>query len=296
MTDVRLWASAAAAALLAALAPAAQAQNAGVNFDAPDVVADTVSDIEDDFEDDFDRDLDPFGNEGRELGFQGSVALRATATTGNSETSTLGIGTRLGYFDGLNGSELNFAYTRNDDGNSGDDVEENLFFGYDYTRELGRDLYGFAQGVAIYDQTEADPEGEDGDDAAFRSDVFVGAGLGYRIANSDRLQWSVQAGAGYRWYEPFGEERFEETALTASSNVLYRVSPTVTITDDATVIASENNTSVINDLALAVALNESLSLRTSLLTEYNSDPGFNMDFNEREKVDNTLGVAIVYNF
>ena len=298
LIDARFWGSATTAALLTTLATAVQAQDlgAGVNFDATDVVEDTIEDIEEDIQDDFDRDLDPFGNEGRELGFQGSFALRATATSGNSDTSTVGIGTRLGYFDGLNGNELNLAYTRSDDGNSGDDVEENLFFGYDYTRELGRDIYGFAQGVAIYDQTETDPNGEDEDDAAFRSDVFAGAGLGYRISNTDRFQWSVQAGAGYRWYEPYGGGRFEETALTTSSNVLYQVSPTVTITDDATVIASENNTSVTNDLALAVALNESLSLRTSLLTEFNSEPGTNTDFSEREEVDNTLGVAVVYSF
>ena len=70
----------------------------------------------------------------------------------------------------------------------------------------------------------------------------------------------------------------------------------MTVTDDATVIVSENNTSVSNDLALSIGLSDARSLRTSLLTEYNSDPGINMDFNEREEVDNTLGVAIVYNF
>jgi putative salt-induced outer membrane protein len=70
------------------------------------------------------------------------------------------------------------------------------------------------------------------------------------------------------------------------------------------VITSEENTSVLNDLALSVALNESLSLRTSLQTEYLSDPGTEfvtgddgvVDEVEREDIDNTLGVAVVYSF
>lgn len=298
MTNASLWASGAVSALLALSVPAAHAQDtvADVNFDAPDRVTDLVDEIGEDVQDDFDRDLDPFGNSGRELGFQGSVSLRATLTSGNSNTTDVGLGTRLGFFDGLNGSDFNFAYTYSDDGNSGDDVEENLYLSYGYTREFGRDLYGFAQGVAIYDNTDADPDDADSDDAVYRSDIFVGAGLGYRIAESEQLQWSLQAGPGYRWYEPFNEDRVEEVAVSLSSNLLYQVSPTVAITNDTDVIASDNNRLVTNDLALSVALNQSLSLRTSLLTEFNSDPGVNMDLSERERVDNTLGLAVVYSF
>ncbi len=126
----------------------------------------------------------------------------------------------------------------------------------------------------------------------------MGAGAGFRIANSEQLQWSVQAGPGYRWYEPFGtDDRVEEVAASLSSNVLYQFSPGVSVTNDTDVIASEANTSVLNDLALNVGLSEALSLRTSLLTEYQSDPGFDLDTgDERESTDNTLGVAVVYNF
>ncbi|TNC48790.1 DUF481 domain-containing protein [Rubellimicrobium rubrum] len=320
MIDKTLWASVGAAALIVALGSAAQAQNlsgSAVNFDIDENVEDVVEDINEDVEDDFDRDLDPFGNEGRELGFQGSVALRATGTTGNSESSDIGIGASFEYFDGQNGSDFNFAYTYSDDGNSGDDVEENLFFSTDYTRELGRSFYGFAKGVAIYDNNSDDPDNddvgdEDEDEALYRSDIFVGVGVGYRISNTDRFQWSVQAGPGYRWYEPFQEddpttpgdesndsERIEEVAASVTSNFAYQFSPTITLSNDTDVITSDENTSVLNDLALSVALNESLSLRTSVLTEYQSEPGTQFDGPvevERDNVDNTLGVAVVYSF
>ena len=316
----RLWVTVATAALAGALAPAAFAQEnlngalaAGTGFGSDNVVSDAVEDIREDVEDDFDRDIDRFGNEGRELGFQGSVALRATATSGNSESSDLGIAAGLDYFDGLNGTDLSFAYTYSDDGDDGDDPEENLYLSTSYTRELGRDIFGYARGVAIYDNNQLDT-GDDDDDTAdsdFRSDIFVGVGLGYRIANSDRLQWSVQAGPGYRWYEPFGDddpttpgdetERVDQVAGSVTSNLLYQFTPTVFVTNDTDVISSEETTSVLNDLALNVALNESLSLRTSLLTEYQSDPGESLNedtglFEEAENYDNTLGVAVVYSF
>lgn len=317
MIDKTLWASVAAAALVAALASgsAAQAQQtpggalaAGTGFGAGDnVVEETVEDIREEVEDDFERDITRFGNEGRELGFRGSIALRATATSGNSENTNIGLGAGLEYFDGLNGSSLSLAYTYFDDGDGAEDVEENLYISTDYTRELGRDIFGYARGVAIYDNAEPGDDDDATGGSEYRSDVFAGVGLGYRVVNSDSLQWSVQAGPGYRWYEPFGDddpttpevenERASEAAVSLTSNLLYQFSSTVFVTNDTDVIASDANTSVLNDLALNVALNESLSLRTSLLTEYQSDPGFDIGTGaEFDSTDNTLGVAVVYSF
>jgi len=298
MTDTRLWATVATVALAASLAGAAQAQTTA--FDIEDATTDVVEEIEEDVEDDFDRDLDPFGNEGRDLGFSGSIAARVTATSGNDETTDIGLAGRLNYFDGVNGAEVNLAFTFTEDRDFYDEdtmttvaaSETNLFFSTQYTRELTGDLYGFANGVAVYDDNdevlldprEDDPEGN-------REDIFVGVGLGYRIANTDRFQWSVQAGPGYRARENFAGVRTEEVAASVSSDLLYQVSPTVAVTNDTDIITSDEATTATNDLALTVALNESLSLRTSLLTEYDSDPG-----GTAEEVDNTIGAAVVFNF
>jgi len=42
--------------------------------------------------DDFERDTSAFGNEGRAAGYTGSLALQTSATSGNSDTSTVGVG------------------------------------------------------------------------------------------------------------------------------------------------------------------------------------------------------------
>ena len=177
MTMNHLRASAAGAALLAFLASAAWAQDgaltAGTGFGTDNAVADALSDVREDVQDDFERDIGRFGNEGRELGFQGSISLRATATSGNSDSQDLGLGVGLDYFDGLNGSSLSLAYTYSDDDDS--EPEENFYLSTDYTRELGRDFFGYARGVAIYDNTD-----DDAGDSDYRSDVFVGVGAGFR--------------------------------------------------------------------------------------------------------------------
>jgi putative salt-induced outer membrane protein len=73
--------------------------------------------------------------------------------------------------------------------------------------------------------------------------------------------------------------------------VLFQVSPTVAVSNDTDLITSDDATTATNDLALTVAVNETISLRTNLLTEYDSDPGEGF-----EEVDNTLGAAVVFNF
>jgi putative salt-induced outer membrane protein len=57
------------------------------------------------------------------------------------------------------------------------------------------------------------------------------------------------------------------------------------------VIYSETSTLLTNDLALNVAMTNSLSLRTSLSTSF--DDAVDDSFGD---ASNTLGVAVVYNF
>jgi len=298
MTETKLWATAAAVALMTSFGAAAQAQT--TTFDIEDAATDVVDEIADDVSDDFDRDLDPFGNEGRQLGFGGSISARATATSGNDETIDFAVAGRLTYFDGLNGADVNLAFTFTEDrsatdpvtGNEFADSETNLFLSTQYTRELGTNLYAFANGVAVYDNNDDEIDAREDDEVSGnRTDIFVGGGLGYRIVNSEQFQWTVQAGPGYRAREDFSGERTKEVAASLSSDLLYQFSPTVAISNDTDVIGSETVTTATNDLALTVAVSESLSLRTNLLTRYDSDPGMGV-----KETDNTLGAAVVFNF
>ncbi|SMX22883.1 DUF481 domain-containing protein [Boseongicola aestuarii] len=245
------------------------------------VAGDLNEDLIEAIEDDAERELDRFGNEGRPQGFNGSVALRGIAQSGNSETLNIGIGSDMNYVWGPNGIELqlNYAYSDDDDSAS----EESLFYGLEYTRDFNPSTFGFAkiQGSA-----------DGATDAQYESDTFVSFGAGYRIYNDAERQWSVQAGPGYRFanLNDIGSADVSEGAFGISSDYAHKLTDTLFLTNDTDIILSSSDDVIFNDLALNVAMTDTLALRTSILTEFHSEPG------TAKSTDNTFGVSLVYSF
>lgn len=266
-----------ASAVAALMAGAAAAQTA--TFDGVDAADDRIENLEESIQDDFDRDIeDSFGNTGRDLGFFGSVAARATATSGNTENFDLGIGVRLGFFDGKNGHDVNLSYSYGEE--AGVASQNSLLASYDYTRTFSNDVFVFGKARTAYDEF-----------GPFESDTFLGVGAGYRIINSDDTRLSVQTGPGYRWAADQAGMKIEEEAVAVGVDFFQRLTPSVFITNDLEVLYSESDTFVTNELGLNVAMTEALALRTSVITEYHTDPapGF-------ENTDNTVGASMVYSF
>ncbi|WP_342069314.1 DUF481 domain-containing protein [Yoonia algicola] len=266
------------AALATIIASSASAQNLiGRDTVAGDLNEDLIEAIEDDAE----RELDRFGNEGRPQGFTGSVALRGIAQNGNTESLNIGIGTDMNYVFGPNGIELQLNYAYSDDDET--DSEESLFYGLEYTRDLNPQLFGFAKLQGSADSAT---------DAQYETDTFASFGAGYRILNDADSQWSIQAGPGYRFAElnDLTDADVSEAAFGVSSDYANKLTDTVFVTNDTDIIWSESDTVVFNDLALNVSMTETLALRTSVLTEFHTEPG------TAEDTDNTFGVSLVYSF
>ena len=285
-----------AAAAAATIAGAAAAQT--TTFANEGAAADQFDDLQEQIADDAERDVGRFGNEGRVVGTYGSVALRATAAnddngrnvvnaagdvvgTQSDESYDVGVGLRYGSFDGVNGIDVTATYNYSETNGEVDTKE--LLMGADYRRDFGPRYFGYAKLDASFDDVAQDNENY--------TDVFVGAGVGYRIFNDATSQWSIQAGPGYRYTESvaFGDE--SEAAASISSNYYRSLSETSYVTNDTDVIYSDTSTLVTNELALNVAMSNALSLRTSLTTAY--DDSTDDNFGEAQ---NTLGVSVVYNF
>jgi putative salt-induced outer membrane protein len=233
-------------------------------------------------EDDLDRDLAGFETEGRELGDYGSVALRYTATSNDGVTSNdLGVGLRYGWFDGMNGIDTNASYAYGETNG----VPENRFLGGgDYHHNLSDGFFAYGQAdTSIDKQTKTAGE--------YTQDVFAGVGVGYRIFNSNDTQWSIQAGPGWRSAEVVGGATVSDVAASISSNLYASLTDTVFITNDTDVIYSDFATTISNDLALNVALTDTLALRTSYATRFNDQTD-----NSFSDGENTFGVSAVYNF
>lgn len=269
------------AVISAFVATAAVAQTTA--FDNAGAAEDAIDDLEEEIADDAERDVGRFGNEGRAVGTYGSVALRLTSTSNDGDTSTdVGVGMRYGWYDGINGFDTNLAYAFGEE--NGVKTENTLLAGIDYRRDLSPVLFAYGQADLAIDKLTTTPD-------EYTQDLFVGAGIGYRFYNTRDLQWSVQAGPGYRVAEVVGGAEVSEVAASISSNLFYSLSDTVFISNDTDLIYSEYATTISNDLALNVALTDTLSLRTSYATRFNdlTDTSF-------KDAENTFGMSVVYNF
>ncbi|MDF1871408.1 YdiY family protein [Vannielia sp.] len=244
-------------------------------FDNRDAAADAVEDLQEDIEDDYERDV-TFGNMGRKIGFDGSVALRAAAEDGNSDSFDMGIGSNLGYYDGTNGYELNMLYSYGEANGVTD--TESLLYSLEYTRDFGGRWYGYAE-----------IQGSQDDFASYTRDTFAGFGVGYKAVENDNLSWYVSAGPGYRWAELSDGSEFDESAVSLGSNLSTRITDTVFLTNDTDFIFSESDTVIYNDFGVNVKMSDALALRTSIGTEYHTDP-----LPGDDSTDNTFGVSLVY--
>lgn len=266
-----------AAVVATAFASTASAQNV---FTGVNVAEERNEDLLEAIEDDAERDLDRFGNEGRAQGFTGSFALRGIANSGNTDSSDVGIGSDLNYVWGPNGIELQLSYTYGED--DGTKNEESLFYGLEYTRDINPRLFGFGKIQGSVDEF-----------SSFENDTFVSFGAGYRIFNEADRQWSVQAGPGYRFAElnDVTSADISEGAFGVSSDFAMKLTETVYLTNDTDIVTSRSDTVAYNDLAVSVSMTDSLALRSSVLTEYHTDPepGF-------KSTDNTFGLSLVYSF
>ena len=260
-------------------------------FDRLDTAAasDVVDDIEESITDAADRELSAFGNEGREVGSYGSVSLRATADKiSGVESSDVSVGLRYGTFDGVNGIDATAAFTYGTD--EAVETTNKLQAGVDYRRDFNDTLFAYVKADLYFNKLADDAVLAAGESRDSSQDIFVGAGLGYRIFNDASTQWSLQAGPGYRWNTVSGVETNEASA-SVSSNFFKSLTETSYVTNDTDVIYSETSTTVTNELALSVSLTDTLSLRTSYATKF--DDASDASFSD---ADNTLGVSVVYNF
>lgn len=270
-----------AATIASVLAGSAFAQTTAFQNDG--AADQAVENLEETISDAADRDLGAFGNNGRSVGTYGSLSFSATATSNDGDTSSdVGVGLRYGSFDGVNGYDITLAYKYGKDGDV--ETDNSLLAGVDFRRDFNSNLFGYAKADLSFDRLATAQD-------AYVQDIFVGAGVGYRIINSNVSQWTVQAGPGYRAAELVGGEEITEVAASVSSNYYRSLSDTSYVTNDTDVIYSETATTLTNELALNVSMTDTLSLRTSLISKFNdqSDDTF-------ADGENTLGVAVVYNF
>jgi putative salt-induced outer membrane protein len=140
--------------------------------------------------------------------------------------------------------------------------------------------------------------------SGFAYQATASTGVSYKFIDSPTTKFDGSFGAGYRRLRPEiliqtdagevidrieGEDESEPVA-TVGSNYEHAFTENTKITNKLLAEVGSDNTSVQNDLALAVAINETLALAVGIGVRYNTDPP-----PLSESTDTLFTVNLVYN-
>lgn len=221
-------------------------------------------------------------------GWSGEGSFSASTSSGNTETTQLGLGVDMDYERG----RWTFGFTGSADYGETDGVEtQNKYLVSGTADAQIRDrLFGFGQ--AQYEANEF---------SGYEHRIFVGGGLGYDIFDADGLSWSVRGGPGFKIDEMRPTvtdgvvtepgETAESISFLASSDFSYAFNDNVDMTNTSSAIYSEETTQLVNTIAVTAVLTDALSARMSFDVRHDTNPqeGF-------EATDTTTKVSLVYRF
>ncbi|WP_026279681.1 YdiY family protein [Thioalkalivibrio sp. ALJ16] len=212
-------------------------------------------------------------------GWQSSIELGASKTTGNTESTNASARFRAEHttVDWRNRIRLDAFFHEEDDETTG----ERYVAGYQADRKLGEHDYVF--GALRYERDRF---------SNYDYQASATAGYGRRLIDGERVRLDGEIGAGMRQVRirTTGETDSEPVGRLAG-NFRWDISDTARLTDELLILTGSDNTEVENILALTADISSRLSLRTSFTVKHNTDvePGV-------DKTDTITDVALVYRF
>lgn len=227
-----------------------------------------------------------------EQGWSGEGSFSAGTTTGNTDTTDLGLGVKLKNKTGVwtFGGEANVDYGEID----GLESRNRAFVAAHIDRQINDRLFGFVRGSYEVDQF-----------TGFDSRAFAGGGLGYEVIDTEQMNWDVRGGPGIKIDEvkrivttdangaPLIIPAETETSIAAigKSDFSYAFNDSVTFTNVTDVLYAQESTQLGNTVALTASLTDSLSARVSFDVRHDTNPpqGF-------KATDTATKIAVVYGF
>ena len=225
-------------------------------------------------------------------GWSGEGSLSAGVTTGNTETTDIGLGVDVART--FNVWTVGVQATADYGETDGDETKNRIFLGTNLDRQINDRLFGFGQ--LTYERDEF---------SGFASRAFIGGGLGYEVLTGDVTTWTVRGGPGLKIDEieavldtttvpatilsPATTE--ESFGATAQSNFAHQFNDNVAFTNDSTAVYADTSTQLGNIAAITATLTNTLSARVSFEVRHDTDPvdGF-------EATDTISRVSLVYGF
>jgi putative salt-induced outer membrane protein len=211
-------------------------------------------------------------------GWTGEAALTGSKTTGNTDTTDVGLGLNLEKSADVWRHKFKASA---DYGESADIKNKQRFvLGYQIDRDINERLYAYANADYFQD-----------DFGAFQTGYFAGGGLGYKLVLPDPLKWDVEGGLGYRSQETQGPISVTENELAfrGASNIDYIFNDNVSLYNNTELLYSASDTYIWNETGITAQLMGNLAARASFRIDNHSNVPVG-----REKTDTITRVGVVY--
>lgn len=211
----------------------------------------------------------------------GEGSFSAGMSTGNTETTDLGLGLNLARE--MNVWKIGLQSSADYGETDGTETKNRIFLAANLDRQINDRLFGFGQ--LTYENDAF---------SGFASRVFIGGGLGYEAVNTDTMQWTLRGGPGLKIDEieataTSPAETEESFGATAQSNWAYQFNDNVKLNNDTGLTYAQTSTQLINSTGLTASLSDALSARVSFEVRHDTDPpaGF-------EQTDTISRISLVY--
>lgn len=226
------------------------------------------------------------GTAAAQASWTGEGALSAGTTSGNTETTDIGIAVDLARETQIWTTSLEAAADYGE--TEGEETRNRIFLAGQLDRQINDRLYGF--GRTSYERDEF---------SGFESRLFVGGGLGYDILTGDRSTWSVEGGPGLKIDEVedtidanmmvIPGETQESFSIFAASNYTFQFNDNVGFTNDTDVLYAEESSQINNSAAITAKLTGALSARFSFDVRHDTNPPLGF-----EDTDTATRISLVY--
>lgn len=225
-------------------------------------------------------------------GWSGEGALSAGMTSGNTDTSDIGLTFDVDHIIG----KWDYGFQGQVDYGKQDGLESRnrVFLGTNIDYTITDHVFSFARGSYEVDQF-----------TGFDSRAFVGGGLGYRFLGLEPVTWVVRGGPGVKIDEVkrvvtvddlgapliIPAETVTSVGFVGKSKFAWALNDKVELSNNTDVIYAEESTQISNGLALTAQINGSLSARFGFDTRYDTSPPLGF-----EKTDTATKIGVVYKF
>lgn len=211
----------------------------------------------------------------------GEGAFSAGTTTGNTETTDLGLGLKLRHDGGdwAQSGEFVADYGETDSVES----KNRLFAAGQVDRLFDPRLSGYGRVTWERDAF-----------SGFENRYFAGLGLAWKAVESDAMKWTLEGGPGYKVDEiretlTTPAETEESFGARAGSKFDYAFNESVSLSNNTEIVYSQTSTQISNVIALTANLWGNLSARISLDIRHDTDP-----LPDFEATDTATKFSLVY--